>query len=135
MKPIIALSLVAALAMTPSAQAGGFFGNAGNGGLLGNITSAVGLRDVNVLNGNTVAVGNNSSILSNIGNGILSGNGILGVGGHNTSYANSGNTTHTNTYLNSGNTTNSGNKTSVNSGNSQSSYWNSFNRQSSGKRW
>ena len=59
-------------------------------------------RDINVLNGNTVAVGNNSSILSGIANGsangvlgggllsgngvlngVLNGNGILGIGGQN----------------------------------------------------
>ncbi|ODT64766.1 MAG: hypothetical protein ABS75_34055 [Pelagibacterium sp. SCN 63-23] len=106
MKSIIALSVIAALAMTPAAQAGGFFGKSGKG-LLGTVTAAIGLNDINVLNGTTVAVGNNSSILSNIGNGLLSGNGILGLGGHNsTSYEDSGNTNV-----------------------------HSFNRNSSGKRW
>lgn len=111
MKTIIALSVVATLAFAPAAQAGGFFSKS-NGGLLGNVTAALGLKDINVLNGTTVAVGNNSSILSNI----LSGNGILGLGGQNTSYSNSGNTTN------------------VNSGNSHSNNWNSFNR-NGGKRW
>lgn len=122
MKAIIALSVVAALAMTPAAHANGFFSK-GNGGLLGNITAAIGLEKISVLNGTTVAVGNNSSILSNIG----SGNGILGIGGQNTTNTNSGNSTN----VNSGNTTN----TNVNSGNSQTNNWNSFNRKSSGKRW
>lgn len=117
MKTIIALSVVATLAMAPAAHAGFF--NKSNGGLLGNITAALGLKDINVLNGTTVAVGNNSSILSNI----LSGNGILGLGGQNTSYSNSGNTTN----VNSGNTTNN----NVNSGNN----WNSFNKRHGGKRW
>lgn len=50
-----------------------------------------------MLNGTTIAVGNNSAILSGIGNGnangvlsgngvlngVLTGNGILGLGGHN----------------------------------------------------
>lgn len=122
MKAIIALSVVAALAMTPAAQAGGFFSK-GSGGLLGNVTAAIGLEKINVLNGTTVAVGNNSSILSNIG----SGNGILGIGGQNTSYADSGNSTN----ANSGNTMN----TNVNSGNSQSTNWNSFNKSAPGMRW
>ena len=57
----------------------------------------VDLGNVNVLNGTTVAVGNNSSILSGIGilsgnntangssilSGVLNGNGILGIGGQN----------------------------------------------------
>jgi hypothetical protein len=103
MKTIIALSVVATLAFAPAAQAGGFFSKS-NGGLLGNVTAALGLKDINVLNGTTVAVGNNSSILSNV----LSGNGILGLGGQNTSYSNSGN--------------------------SHSNNWNSFNR-NGGKRW
>ncbi len=122
MKAIIALSVVAALAMTPAAHANGFFSK-GSGGLLGNVSAAIGLDKINVLNGTTVAVGNNSSILSNIG----SGNGILGIGGQNTTNTNSGNTTN----VNSGNTTNN----NVNSGNSQSTYWNSFNRKSSGRGW
>ncbi|SFZ82957.1 hypothetical protein SAMN02983003_1374 [Devosia enhydra] len=87
MKTLIIIATVAALAMPGAAQAGGLFGNGGYGGksgsLLSGVTSAVvGLttRDINVLNGNTVAVGNNSSILSGIGSGnsllsgILSGN-------------------------------------------------------------
>ena len=103
MKTLIAVSVVAVMAMTSGAQAGGFFSKKTNT-VLSNITGiAVGLttRDINVLNGNTVAVGNNSSILSGIGNGnangvlsgvlngngvlngVLSGNGILGLGGHN----------------------------------------------------
>lgn len=105
MKTIIALTVAATLAMVPASQASGFFNKSG-GGLLGNVTAALGIKNVNVLNGNTVAVGNNSSILSNIG----SGNGVLGLGGQNT------------------NTKNSGNSTNVNSGNSQSSYWGSFNK-------
>jgi len=98
MKTLIAVSVVAAMAMTSGAQAGGFFSKKTNT-VLSNITGiAVGLttRDINVLNGNTVAVGNNSSILSGIGNnnangilgdnngllnGVLNGNGILNLGG------------------------------------------------------
>ena len=91
MKTIIALSVVAALAMAPAAQAGGFLGKSGGGNILSNL---VGITGVNVLNGTTVAVGNNSSILNNIG----SGNGILGIGGQNsttTTNVNSNNqTTH-----------------------------------------
>ena len=60
MKTIIALSVVAALAMAPAAQAGGFLGKSGGGNILSNL---VGITGVNVLNGTTVAVGNNSSIL------------------------------------------------------------------------
>ncbi len=122
MKTIIVLTTVAALAMAPAAHANGLFSKS-NGGLLGNITGAIGLEKINVLNGTTVAVGNNSSILSNIG----SGNGILGIGGQNTTNTNSGNSTN----VNSGNTTN----TNVNSGNSQTNNWNSFNKKFSGKRW
>lgn len=107
MKTVIAMSVIAALAMAPAAQAGSFFNKSG-GGLLGNITGVLGIKDVNVLNGTTVAVGNNSSILSNIGNG----NGILGIGGQNTKLVNSGNTTN------------------VNSGNTQTNSWHRFN-----KRW
>lgn len=127
MKTILALSVVAALAMAPAAQAGGLFAKS-SGGLLGGITGAIGLSNVNVLNGG-IAIGNNSAILSNIGNG----NGILGRGGQNTTNVNSGNSTN----INSGNTTNnhvnSHNSTNVNSGNSQTQYWNSFNR--NGRRW
>jgi hypothetical protein len=104
MKTLIAVSVVAVMVMTSGAQAGGFFSKKTSSHVLSNITGiAVGLttRDINVLNGNTVAVGNNSSILSGIGNGnangvlsgvlngngvlngVLSGNGILGLGGHN----------------------------------------------------
>jgi len=111
MKSIIILSIVAGLAMAPAAQAGGFFSKS-NGGLLGNITAAVGLKDINVLNGTTLAVGNNSSILSNIG----SGNGILGLGGQNSA-------------------SNSGNNTNINSGNTQTTNMHSFNKRYSGKRW
>jgi len=104
MKTLIAVSVVAVMAMTSGAQAGGFFSKKTNT-VLSNITGiAVGLttRDINVLNGNTVAVGNNSSILSGIANGsangvlgggllsgngvlngVLNGNGILGIGGQN----------------------------------------------------
>ncbi|ODT79259.1 MAG: hypothetical protein ABS76_20580 [Pelagibacterium sp. SCN 64-44] len=127
MKSIIALAVIVSLAAAPAAHAGGFFGK-NSGGLLGGVTAALGLKDINVLNGTTVAVGNNSSILSNIG----SGNGILGFGGQNTNAVNSGNSTN----INSGNTThtnvNSGNN--MNSGNSQAQYWNSFNKHS-GRRW
>ncbi|WIY51763.1 hypothetical protein O9Z70_09710 [Devosia sp. YIM 151766] len=130
MKSIIALAVVATLAMAPAAQAGGFFSKS-SGGLLGNVSAVLGIKDINVLNGTTVAVGNNSSILSNIG----SGNGILGLGGQNTSYANSGNTTNVNSGNTVNNNVNSGNRTNVNSGNSQASYWNSFNKQHNAKRW
>ena len=97
MKTLIAVSVVAVMALTSGAQAGGFFTK--RAPVLSNITGiVVGLttRDINVLNGNTVAVGNNSSILSGIGNGsangllgggllngALNGNGILGIGGQN----------------------------------------------------
>jgi hypothetical protein len=100
MKTLITVSVVAVMAMTSGAQAGGFFHKRVNNNLLSNITGiAVGLttRDINVLNGTTIAVGNNSAILSGIGNGnangvlsgngvlngVLTGNGILGLGGHN----------------------------------------------------
>lgn len=99
MKTLIVVSAIAALAMTPSAEAGGFFGNRTNN-VLSNITgivAGVATRDVNVLNGTTVAVGNNSNILSGNGvlsgndtlngvgvlNNVLNGNGILGQGGQN----------------------------------------------------
>lgn len=101
MKTMIAVSVVAVMAMTSGAQAGGFFSKKTTS-ILSNITGvAVGLttRDINVLNGTTVAVGNNSNILSgiSIGNGsangllsgngvlnnVLSGNGVLGLGGQN----------------------------------------------------
>ena len=82
MKTLIAISVVAVMALTSGAQAGGFFSKKTS--ILSNITGiAVGLttRDINVLNGNTVAVGNGSNILSGIGNGsangVLSGNGLL----------------------------------------------------------
>ena len=98
MKTLIVVSVVAAMVMTSGAQAGGFFSKRTS--VLSNITGiAVGLttRDINVLNGNTVAVGNNSTILSGIGNGnlngllsgngllngVLNGNGLLGIGGQN----------------------------------------------------
>ena len=100
MKTLIAVSIVAVMAMTSGAQAGGFFAKkTTTTNVLSNITGvAVGLttRDINVLNGNTVAVGNGSNILSGIGNGsangvlgggvlnnVLSGNGVLGIGGQN----------------------------------------------------
>lgn len=100
MKTLIAVSVVAAMAMTSGAQAGGFFSKKTSQNVLSNITGIVAgvtTRDINVLNGNTVAVGNNSNILSGIGNGsangilggnsllngVLNGNGILGLGGQN----------------------------------------------------
>lgn len=98
MKTLIAVSVVAVMAMTSGAQAGGFFSKKTNT-VLSNITGVVvgvTTKDINVLNGNTVAVGNGSTILSGIGNGsangvlgggvlnnVLSGNGILGIGGQN----------------------------------------------------
>jgi hypothetical protein len=87
MKTLIVVSLVAVMAMTSGAQAGGFFTKRTN--VLTNITgivAGVATRDINVLNGNTLAVGNNSNILSGNGllNGVLNGNGILGLGGQNT---------------------------------------------------
>jgi phage tail sheath protein FI len=78
MKTAIALSVVAAMAMTSGAHAGGFFAKRTNNvlsnitGIVTSVTDVVDVGNVNVLNGNTVAVGNNSSILSGIG--ILSGN-------------------------------------------------------------
>ena len=104
MKTLIAVSVIAAMTMTSGAQAGGFFHKTVSHNLLSNITGiAVGLttRDINVLNGTTIAVGNNSAILSGIGNnsvngvlrdvlngdgalsGLLGGNSILGLVGHN----------------------------------------------------
>lgn len=103
MKSVIALSIVAVLAATSSAQAGGFFAKRTNNiltqanGLIATAGDVVDVGGINVLNGNTVAVGNNSNILSGIGNGVLSGNangnsvlnnvlngnGILGIGGQN----------------------------------------------------
>lgn len=100
MKSIIALSVVAVMALTSSANAGGLFSRKTS--ILSNITGVVAgvtTRDINVLNGNTIAVGNNSNILSGIGiangsangllnsngvlNGVLGGNGLLGLsGGH-----------------------------------------------------
>src|SRR5690606_21416315 len=101
MKTAIALSVVAAMAMTSGAHAGGFFAKRTNN-VLSNITrlvatvgDVVDVGNVTVLNGNTVAVGNNSSILSGILsgnktangtsvlNGVLNGSGILGIGGQN----------------------------------------------------
>ena len=103
MKTMIAVSVVAVMALTSGAQAGGLFSKKTTN-ILSNITGvAVGLttRDINLLNGTTVAVGNNSNILSGIGNGnvvgngllngvlngsgngLLGGNGILGLGGQN----------------------------------------------------
>lgn len=99
MKTVIAVSIIAALAMTSGAQAGGYFTKKSSN-VLSNITGIVAgvtTRDVNVLNGNTIAIGNNSSILSGIGNvevndvlngvlvnnkllnGALNGNGLLGL--------------------------------------------------------
>jgi hypothetical protein len=80
MKKLIVLTAIAAMSIPGAAHANGLFG--GKSSLLNGITSvAVGVanRDINVLNGNTVAVGNNSSILSGIGNGnsLLSGIGVL----------------------------------------------------------
>lgn len=80
MNKVFVLAVAAALLMPGAAHAGGLF--KGKSSLLTGITSvAVGVatRDINVLNGNTVAVGNNSSILSGVGNGnsLLSGIGIL----------------------------------------------------------
>ena len=75
MKTLIAVSVVAVMALTSGAQAGGLFSKKTNT-VLSNITGvAVGLttRDINLLNGNTVAVGNNSNILSGIGNGNVVG--------------------------------------------------------------
>lgn len=100
MKTMIAVSLVAAMAMTSGAQAGGFFAQKPANTVLSNITGiAAGLtaQNISVLNGNTIALGNNSSILSGIGNvtaknvlngngllnGVLNGNGLLGLGGQN----------------------------------------------------
>jgi hypothetical protein len=101
MKTVIVLSVVAALAMAPAAHAGGFFGKKTTN-VLSNITgvvASVATKDINLLNGTTVAVGNNSTILSGISvgngvlngnangnsllNGVLGGNGILGLGGQN----------------------------------------------------
>ena len=68
MKTLIAVSVVAVMAMTSGAQAGGFCHKRVSNNVLSNITGiAVGLttRDINVLNG------------------VLTGNGILGLGGHN----------------------------------------------------
>ena len=96
MKTLVAVSVVAVMAMTSGAQAGGFFSKKTS--VLSNITGfAVGAttRDINVLNGNTVAIGNNSNVLSGIGNGslngvlngndvlngVLNGNGLLNLGG------------------------------------------------------
>jgi hypothetical protein len=101
MKTVIALSVVAAMAMTSGAHAGGFFTKRTNNvlsnitGVVSTVADVVDVGNVNVLNGNTVAVGNNSSILSgnlsgnntangtSILNGVLNGNGILGIGGQN----------------------------------------------------
>jgi len=86
MKTLIVIATVAALAVPGAAHANGLFGHGSQGGkpgsLLKGVTSVVlgvTTRDINVLNGNTVAVGNNSSILSGIGSGnsLLSGIGIL----------------------------------------------------------
>ena len=96
MKTLVAVSVVAIMAMTSGAQAGGFFSKKTS--VLSNITGvAVGVttRDINVLNGNTVAIGNNSNVLSGVGNGslngvlngndvlngVLNGNGLLNLGG------------------------------------------------------
>lgn len=101
MKTVIALSVLAAMAMTSGAHAGGFFSKRTNNvlsnitGLAASVGDVVELENVDVLNGNTIAIGNNSSVLSgilsgndtangsSILNGMLGGNGILGIGGQN----------------------------------------------------
>lgn len=103
MKTLIAVSVVALIAMTSGAQAGGFFTKKSSN-VLSNLTGVVvGLTagEINVLNGTTVAIGNNSNVLSGIGNGstnnvlngvlsnngllqgVLNGNSILGLGKNN----------------------------------------------------
>src|SRR6185312_15661586 len=90
MKKLIIAFVVAAVSFSVvSAQAGGWgrssHGNSFSSGLV-NISPAVGLGDVNLLNG--ISVLNGSGILSDnrlsgilSGNGLLSGNGILsGIG-------------------------------------------------------
>jgi hypothetical protein len=86
MKKLIVLAVVTTLVAIPQAQAGGFSYKSTS--FLNSVTGlALGTRDVNVLNGTTVAVGNNSPILSGNGNnssilsGIGNGNSVLnGIG-------------------------------------------------------
>lgn len=83
MKKLFVIAAVAVMAVAP-AQAGGFLSKKPLG--LTNITgvvSGVGVGNVNVLNGTTVAVGKNSNILSGnvVGNNLFSGNSVLsGIG-------------------------------------------------------
>lgn len=85
MKTVIVLSVTALMALTSQSFAGGSHGGSYGGGYVSkpilspNIAVSVG--GIGVLNGNTVAVGNNSSILSGILNGNANGNSLLsGIG-------------------------------------------------------
>lgn len=83
MKTVIVLSVAALLAISSQANAGGYYTK--KSFLSPNISVSVG--GVGVLNGNTVAVGNDSNILNGIlsgnanGNSVLSGIGITGNNG------------------------------------------------------
>jgi len=80
MKTVIILSVTALMALSSQAYAGGGRGHYNNKPILSPNIS-VSLGGVGVLNGNTVAVGNNSSILSGILNGNANGNSLLsGIG-------------------------------------------------------
>lgn len=87
MKTVIVLSVTALMALSSQAYAGGRHGNSYNNQPFLSPNIAVSVGGVGVLNGNTVAVGNNSSILSGIlngngnGNSLLSGIGITGQNG------------------------------------------------------
>jgi len=92
MKTVIALSLAAVLAFSTQAYAGGSHGGSrghSNGNYSSTVVSqpllspniALSVGGIGLLNGNTVAVGNNSSILSGILNGNANGNSLLsGIG-------------------------------------------------------
>lgn len=80
MHKILAFSAFAFIALAPgAAQAGGLFKSTPLLGSLTGVVTQVATKDVNVLNGLTIAVGNNSPVLS--GNAVASGNTLLnGVG-------------------------------------------------------
>lgn len=87
MKTVVVLSLAATIALSSQSYAGGRHGAGSSNQSFLSPTIAVSVGGVGVLNGNTVAVGNNSSILSGILNGnannnsVLSGIGITGQNG------------------------------------------------------
>lgn len=89
MKTAIILSITVVMALSSQAYAGGRHGGGASGGVNNPVLSpniSVSLGGIGLLNGNTVAVGNNSSILSGILNGNANGNSLLsgiGISGQN----------------------------------------------------